>query len=885
MTINDGYGNANLTFNHTNGTPEQNGRAGRIEVNTDSTSGDATMSFELGSATANTAAGITQILQLSNGTSTFSSSAGLTFNNRPAFNGGASGSTSPFTVDSTTKVTNLNADLLDDLSSGSFLRSDANDTFTGTITGNTLRLGDSQIISSSAKLQVNGFQRTGTIYLHEGTTPSTTEDRPLSNNAGILEWDGNEVWTAGNDGAGSGLDADLLDGLQEIIFMRRNANSDLVMNNQILHFGTSNTNSRIRWSGTTSLWDLISGDLKIRDNTTDRFTFARTTGNFTATGAIIAEGSNEVWHPGNDGAGSGLDADLLDGLNSLQFLRSDTADVFSGDLTSSGSARIIMQKTDNNVSDHIQFWNGTGTRMGEIGCQDTTWLRINQVTNKNIYTPRYIRADAGFFVDGTTKGINGSGNFIGGTIAGASDYGTLIRSNADDEFSGNLTGSGTISITGSYIEVGRTSGSVAMTVNDGYGNANLAFNHRSGVPDVSGSSARIETTVDSTTAEFIFELANSVTSGNVPTMTETLRLTTSAITYASNTVWHAGNDGAGSGLDADLLDGYNQTTAATGNTIVRRNGSGDITGRYLYGSYVNMSHSAATRNGDSVFYSSTDDFVRKNTASGMRSSLGVPANNGTGATGTWNISITGDAGTVDGLNASQFLRSDTSDFSNGNITFNAGLTMGGSQTINHHGISSRDKIRVWNDASYAIGMHSSMTFGGLSDYAMTFQMNNAGNRGWVFLDTSHTDAQGAMALTTEGKMTVANSLRIGYGESDTTTPGATYRLDVSGDANVTGNVNSSSDVSLKENIVPIADALKKVLAMRGVEYDRIDMNGAHQVGVVAQEIEEVIPELVTEDEGSGLKSVSYGNITAVLIEAIKQQQEQINKLRTKLNEL
>lgn len=81
---------------------------------------------------------------------------------------------------------------------------------------------------------------------------------------------------------------------------------------------------------------------------------------------------------------------------------------------------IRISKADNNVSDHLQFYNGA-TRIGEIGAQDDTWLRINQVTDKNIYTPRYIRADAGFFVDGTSKGINGDGNFVGGTIAGASD--------------------------------------------------------------------------------------------------------------------------------------------------------------------------------------------------------------------------------------------------------------------------------------------------------------------------------------------------------------------------------------------------------------------------------------------------------------------------------
>ena len=73
-----------------------------------------------------------------------------------------------------------------------------------------------------------------------------------------------------------------------------------------------------------------------------------------------------------------------------------------------------------------------------------------------------------------------------------------------------------------------------------------------------------------------------------------------------------------------------------------------------------------------------------------------------------------------------------------------------------------------------------MSFGGLNNYATTFQMNNQNNRGWVFLDNAHTDAQGAMALTTNGKMTLAHSLRVGFGESDTTTPGASHLLDTNG---------------------------------------------------------------------------------------------------------
>ena len=87
---------------------------------------------------------------------------------------------------------------------------------------------------------------------------------------------------------GSQVDAGSVGGSALTALQKNDADTDLVMNNQILHFGAANTKSRIRWSGTTSLWDLVDGDLKFRDNLTDRFTFERTTGNFTATGTVTA---------------------------------------------------------------------------------------------------------------------------------------------------------------------------------------------------------------------------------------------------------------------------------------------------------------------------------------------------------------------------------------------------------------------------------------------------------------------------------------------------------------------------------------------------------------------------------------------------------------------
>ena len=88
-------------------------------------------------------------------------------------------------------------------------------------------------------------------------------------------------------------------------------------------------------------------------------------------------------------------------------------------------------------------------------------------------------------------------------------------------------------------------------------------------------------------------------------------------------------------------------------------------------------------------------------------------------------------------------------------------------------------------------------------------------------------------------------------------------------------VNSLSDEKLKKDISTIDDALDKVKQLRGVDYTWKDSEEKSK-GVIAQELQEVFPELVSESE-SGL-SVNYNGIIGVLIEAIKEQQKQIDKL-------
>ena len=90
-----------------------------------------------------------------------------------------------------------------------------------------------------------------------------------------------------------------------------------------------------------------------------------------------------------------------------------------------------------------------------------------------------------------------------------------------------------------------------------------------------------------------------------------------------------------------------------------------------------------------------------------------------------------------------------------------------------------------------------------------------------------------------------------------------------------------SDISLKTNITTITNALEKVCKLRGVEFDYIE-SGKHNIGVIAQEVEEVLPELVIGDDP---KSVAYGNLTAVLIEAVKELRAEVSSLKEEINNL
>ena len=442
------------------------------------------------------------------------------------------------------------------------------------------------------------------------------------------------------------------------------------------------------------------------------------TGAFTATGTLSASGYNSANWDTAYGWGDHSSAGYLTSHQDISGKLNTSGGTLTGNLTvnarldvgdgTGGDHEIRIYKADNEVSDHIQFYNGT-TRIGEIGCQDSTWLRINQVTAKNIYTPRYIRADAGFFVDGTTKGINGSGNFIGGTITGASD-------------------------------------------------ANVA-NWNSAYTDTSAA-----------------------------------------------------------------------TNANTANAIVKRNENGDFNGRYINGSYMNMSHGASTRNTDTVFYSSTDNYIRKNNKAGFKTALGLSVIND-GAGGGQYGSVAVDGGAVGGYE---------------------GYSIGGR----------------------AVFMHNNNTTTGL--------YNDVNNQ-WILKAIHNGQTEIAHAGSTKG-YTYASGWRVTGNLLATSNVYAYYsdeRLKT-----FTGAIESPLEkIAALHGVYYTHNDKARELGYEGSET---------QVGLIAQEVKDVMPECIgrapIDDDGEGgsltgedYMTVDYPRLIPLLIEGIKELTREVEQLKEQLN--
>jgi hypothetical protein len=133
-------------------------------------------------------------------------------------------------------------------------------------------------------------------------------------------------------------------------------------------------------------------------------------------------------------------------------------------------------------------------------------------------------------------------------------------------------------------------------------------------------------------------------------------------------------------------------------------------------------------------------------------------------------------------------------------------------------------------------------------------------------------------LTGGGTLASDRTFNVGGGNGITVSAdGIAMSGSYTGDFTATGDVTAYSDESLKRNIQVIDGALGKVENISGYTWNRI-ADDSRATGVVAQELEAVLPEAVHTD-ATGLKSVAYGNITGLLIEAVKELSAQVAELK------
>ena len=192
-------------------------------------------------------------------------------------------------------------------------------------------------------------------------------------------------------------------------------------------------------------------------------------------------------------------------------------------------------------------------------------------------------------------------------------------------------------------------------------------------------------------------------------------------------------------------------------------------------------------------------------------------------------------------------------------------------------------------ADLSAALTSALDIGSNSITGTAITLDSAGD---ISIDAGGADTIFKDDGTEFGRITNSSSdfvLKTAVGDKDfilkgnddgSTITALTVDMSAAGAATFNNDVTAFSDVILKDNIDTIDNALDRVKGMRGVFFERKDNKQERQTGVIAQEVEPFLPEVVreTKDEKK-IKSVAYGNMVGVLIEAIKQLDAKIEELQ------
>lgn len=155
---------------------------------------------------------------------------------------------------------------------------------------------------------------------------------------------------------------------------------------------------------------------------------------------------------------------------------------------------------------------------------------------------------------------------------------------------------------------------------------------------------------------------------------------------------------------------------------------------------------------------------------------------------------------------------------------------------------------------------------------------------FVSIVTGGSGASGNLVLRSTSNATKG---QVYIDESTASSSTSTGALRVAGGVGIAGTlyVNSlveTSTIAVKENVNPITDALDKILQLTGYTYDRTDIEKKNESGLIAEYVEQVLPNLISKDENGITNGVQYTKLTAYLIEAIKTLNSNVEELKAKL---
>ena len=894
-------------------------------------------------------------------------------------NGSAQGWQEVWTSANDGSGSGLDADTLDGINSGSFLRSDANDTYTGTLTlgtntsiklpnsasyGIRTSTGQRVIDSVDSTLRIGDTAKHNIIRLHG----QGSDDFRVY--YGATDY---QIFHQGNDGSGSGLDADTLDGIQASSFLRSDATDTAT--GTITFSGGINVGDLSNGGITGSNYNITGVNTLVMNDPGEGIQFAGTSNvhlaaiddstdsvmNF-ANASELRVNNNKVWTVSNDGSGSGLDADLLDGVHASSFLRSDATDSASGTLSLNGRVNIGDGLTrpaalNSDSAAHLKV-GGSDVHLYVASLNATGGYKVAVQAARDSDFASFtlnLQSNGGALQRGGNTvwdaGNDGSGSGLDADTVDGIQGGSFLRSDATDTFGSQLSSANNVPI--------RFVAANATDTNDG----------------------KIGAGVFASGLNIVGAQTSSGTGRQV-------RIWGDVITDAGNKFWNAGNDGAGSGLDADLLDGqhgsYYTGSKGVNNNYVASSSSTSNRGNFGAGVWAYSGYSTGSNRpftydatlqvmpASNLGFEFSVDWVSQSSTPLKVRSLRDCCQGWSSYSTVWTSSSDGsgsglDADTVDGIQASSFLRSDASDTATGSITLgsstkllfgnssNYGVGAGGHNYRSVYvdtlesGLSNDPLELVYyqgpkvnigpggnkpmNAGSFEIGgtsvINSSRYLGNIARFY--FQNNFSGT--YLEAEGSYLEINTATGYTRIGSGNSTYShfwtdrgryyfnkriqvdegivqshnedlqLRRTNSSNDRVVIGDTViqffldgsedmRLTNNGNLDVEGDVTAfstvvASDERLKDDVLTIKNAVDKVSQLRGVEFvwNKGKREGKQDIGVIAQEVEKVLPEVVIEkelplmEEGTTYKTVDYPKLTAVLIEAIKEQQEEIKELK------